>query len=397
MNSSYINYKIKKKRRKYFIKKKYPLEFIKKPIIIFIFCLLYSIFSIKSNHQKNIIPNLNLLSNKESIGENAKSMESISTHSNLLLPKYIKHQYDKNDKSALFKIEDSYDYKKMKETGKDKYIYDICTVTKAKHENLYVREFVEYYLSIGVDKFYFGDDDEENVENLSDVLDDYVKKGLVDINYIYYRNFSHWDFFEEAYKSLKFRCKWMLFIDVDEFLEFNDKNMNIKTYLNMPIFDKCDAIKIHWLMYDDNNLLYYDKRPLMQRLNHSASHHHYNNYHKSIVRGKDFKGVMFAGTNHQPLSETVPDQCDAEGNFERLGKGILGYPKYKYCHFRHSFKTAEEFAIKLLKGMHQGSKYGLEKMVDEFFRLNTFTEEKLKVFEIIFKTTFPKYHKNNTN
>ena len=47
--------------------------------------------------------------------------------------------------------------------------------------------------------------------------------------------------------------------------------------------------------------------------------------------------------------------------------------------------------------MHQGSKYGLEKMVDEFFRLNTFTEEKLKVFEIIFKTTFPKYHKNNTN
>ena len=166
----------------------------------------------------------------------------------------------------------------------------------------------------------------------------------------------------------------------------------------MPIFDKCDAIRIHWISYDDNNLLYYDERPLLQRLNHSALHHDFKKYHKSIVRGKDFKGIVFDENNHQPSRYTVPDQCDALGNFERSGKGILCPPKFKYCHFRHyTFKTAEEFVMKVLKGMHQGTKYNFEPMVEEFFKLNKFTEEKLKFLESKFNRTFPKFHKNNAN
>ena len=376
--------KFKKKKIKYLKKKKLNLcKFIRKPIIIIIFSfLLYSMHSMNSIIKKKILINVKTISNED--------------HYNRLLPKYKRHQYNKKDNSTLFKLEDSYDYKKMKEIGKDKYIYEICSVTKAKYENLYVREFVEYYLSIGVDKFYFGDDNEDNVENLSDVLDDYVKKGIVDINYVYYRNMSHEMFFDESYKSLKFRCKWILFIDVDEFLEFTDKNMNIKTYVNMPIFDKCDTIRIHWIPYDDNNLVYYDERPIMQRLNHSVRHHQLNRYHKSIVRGKDFNGTVFTGTMHQPVPGTISEQCDAEGNFEKFGIGRLGYPKYKYCHFRHyTFKTAEEFTLKILKGSHKGAKYNIENMVDEFFKLNAFTEEKLRVLERIFNRTFPKFHKNN--
>ena len=39
--------------------------------------------------------------------------------------------------------------------------------------------------------FYFGDDNPENIENLSDVLDDYIKKGIVDIEYVFKRNLTH--------------------------------------------------------------------------------------------------------------------------------------------------------------------------------------------------------------
>ena len=376
-------YKIRNKKYKNLKKEKINLfKLTKKPIIkVFISFILYSISIIKPNNKKNIFLNLN--------------PSSIKDHFNLLLPKFKKHQYDKKDNSTLFKLEDSYDYKKMKETGKDKYIYDVCSVTKAKHENLYVREFVEYYLSIGVDKFYFGDDNEENIENLSDVLDDYVKKGIVDIKNIYFRNMSHMEFFDQSYESLKFRCKWMLFIDVDEFLDFNDKNMNIKTYLNMSVFDKCDVIRIHWLVYDDNGLVYYDERPIRQRLNHSNFYYHMKKYHKSIVRGKDFKELIFTESVHQPISEIVPKQCDALGNLEKLRKAILTPPKYKYCHFRHyTFKTAEEFAMKMLRGRHKGTKFKIEEMVDEFFKLNAFTKEKLEVIERILNMTFSKFHQN---
>ena len=79
--------------------------------------------------------------------------------------------------------------------------------------------------------------------------------------------------------------------DADEFLEFNDKNMTIKNYLEMPFFDKCDAIKIHWKIFNDNNLVYYDNRTLKERFPYAQNYH--NNFHKSIIRGKDYNGIIF--------------------------------------------------------------------------------------------------------
>ena len=282
----------------------------------------------------------------------------------------------------------------MKETGKDKYIYNICTITKIKKENLYIRDFVEYYIKLGVDKFYFGDDNPENIENLSDVLDDYIKKGIIDIEYVYKRNLTHEEFFEYSFRSLKLRCNWFMFIDVDEYLELT--NMTLKDYLNMPVFDKCDVIKIHWLPFDDNGLLYYDNRPLFERFNHPVYNNVYGDFHKSIVRGKDYNGIVFDATMHQPNIITVPEQCDALGNFERLDVGYLGIPKYDYGFFRHFiFRTAEEFAVKILRGYHPGEKRSQTLLVDNFFSVNNFTEEKLRIIKHILNKSFPKYHINN--
>ena len=168
-------------------------------------------------------------------------------------------------------------------------------------------------------------------------------------------------------------------------------------YLNMPVFDKCDVIKIHWLPFDDNNLVYYDDRPLFERLNHSVYNNFIGKFHKSIVRGKNYDGVVFDKSMHQPNLNTVSEQCDALGNFERLKFGYLGIPKYKYGYLRHySYKTAEEFAVKMIRGRHRGTKFNLEEQLNYFFRLNKFTEEKLRVIEHILNRTFPKYHKNKT-
>ena len=321
----------------------------------------------------------------------------LSEHYKILLPRYKYHplkDISPEERFNLFKLEDSIDYQKMKETGKDKYIYNICTITKIKKENLYIRDFVEYYIKLGVDKFYFGDDNPENIENLSDVLDDYIKKGIIDIEYVYKRNLTHEEFFEYSFRSLKLRCNWFMFIDVDEYLEL--KNMTLKDYLNMPVFDKCDVIKINWLPFDDNGLLYYDNRPLFERFNHPVYNNVYGDFHKSIVRGKDYNGIVFDATMHQPKITTVPEQCDALGNFERLDVGYLGIPKYDYGFFRHFiFRTAEEFAVKILRGYHPGEKRSQTLLVDNFFSVNNFTEEKLRIIEHILNKSFPKYHINN--
>ena len=387
-------YKYEKKWNHKFQKKKMKSEYktlifhYKKIIFIIILSIIYFI--------KNSIKRL---FSEENIDPNSLPL---SEHYKILFPKKKHHNYKRSDYEGeinLFKLEGSADYKKMKELGKDTYIYHSCMVTKAKHENLYIREFVEYYLNLGVEKFYLGDDNEEDLENLSDLLDDYIKKGIVDVEYIYFRNLSHYEYFEYTIRSVKLRCKWFLLYDVDEYLEFVDKNMTLKSYLDMPMFEKCDSIKIHWIIYDDNNLVYYDNRTLKVRFPNALPNMDLNIYHKSILKGKDYGGSLFddPADVHQPNSRAAT-QCDAHGDVEYLGKGIMGSPKFKYCFIRHhTYKTAEEFAIKILKGMHQNEKIKRDDIMDYFVRINNLTDEKLQLIEHIVNYTFEKFHKNKNS
>ena len=57
----------------------------------------------------------------------------------------------------------------------------VVSVRRGRLENKYVRELIKYYRDLGVRKFVFGDNNLPNEEKLSDVLKDYIEKGLVDI------------------------------------------------------------------------------------------------------------------------------------------------------------------------------------------------------------------------
>ena len=92
---------------------------------------------------------------------------SLSDRYKLILPKIKYHKIkmvDPNKEINLFKLENSVDYKKMKTAKNGEHIYHSCIIAKAKNENLYVREFIEHYLNIGVEKFYFGDKNEKNYQ-----------------------------------------------------------------------------------------------------------------------------------------------------------------------------------------------------------------------------------------
>ena len=72
--------------------------------------------------------------------------------------------------------------------------------------------------------------------------------------------------------------------------------------------------------------------------------------------------------------------------------------RYKYCYIKHfKYRTAEEFALKILRGRKQLTKFDFDKYLDIYFSINKFTDEKLKLIEHILKRTFPKYHRNNFN
>jgi hypothetical protein len=278
--------------------------------------------------------------------------------------------------------------------GKDNFHYFSCFVGEGKLENRYVRELVDYYLSIGVEQFYFGDDNEVGTENLEDVLQDYINNNKVHVFKVRQFNLTQTAFYDKVFVKIKHKCDWIFFYDLDEYLEFKDKNMTIKDYLSKKEFEKCDVIKIHWIVFGDNDLVYYDNRPLRERFNKPNYNSNLNRFHKSIVRGKDYNGTIWIdrGSPHQPY-EPLVNMCNAVGDLANDPPGILGVANYKYGYIRHfRLKTAEEYALKIKRGLHQNQKPDYYEKIDEFFENNKFTEEKLAVFEKILNMTFLKYH-----
>ena len=96
------------------------------------------------------------------------------------------------------------------------------------------------------------------------------------------------EFGQSIYEKYKTRCGWFLFFDFDEYLEiFFKKNekLNLKQFLPNQIFSKCESILFNWLIYTDNELIYYDNRTLVERFTTPNYADRDNKFVKSIVRG----------------------------------------------------------------------------------------------------------------
>ena len=254
-----------------------------------------------------------------------------------------------------------------------------------KLENHYVRELIEYFSNLGVEKFILGDNNDPNTEKFSDVIQDYIYKDIVDIINLTNSNLGQSELYNLTYK--RYNCKWFLYFDFDEYLLVHfekNKPLGLKEFLSNNIFNKCEAIEFNWVMYTDNDLIYYDKRPLIERFTEPYFSFPANNYVKSIVRGNLNKTIF-----EENKSNHVPDKsltiCDSKGRIiDNYNPFILDPPVFDNGYLKHfSDKTVEECCNKIFRGNPRKVPYNKEERVQMFFRVNKFSYEKLKVFEKI--------------
>ena len=55
----------------------------------------------------------------------------------------------------------------------------VCAI--AKNENLYIREWVEWYKNLGVSKIFLYDNNDLDGERFEEVIDDYIKSDFVEV------------------------------------------------------------------------------------------------------------------------------------------------------------------------------------------------------------------------
>ena len=270
--------------------------------------------------------------------------------------------------------------------------YFACFCALAREENKYAKELISYYSKLGVNKFIFGDNNILNTEKLSDVLQDYIDNDLVDIYEFFDSDIGQSEFSQSIYEIYKKKCNWFLFFDFDEYLEIhNESNTNItlQKFLTQEVFDKCETILFNWVIYTDNNLIYYDNRTLIERFTEPYFDDSANIFVKSIVRGGLDKIIFYPNrSNH------VPDKhvniCDSLGRIiERYNPFFVRPPKFNNGYIKHfSTKTAEEYALKMKRGQNRNLPYNLTNRIEVFFDHNKFSKKKLKYFQKYFNRTF---------
>ena len=286
--------------------------------------------------------------------------------------------------------------KTKKKPEKVEFEYFACFCTKIRQENLYVRDLISYYLGIGFQKFILGDNNLPDQEKLTDVIQDYINNGTVDMFEIFGSAIGQGEFFQFVYEKYKTKCEWISFFDIDEYLKMysvDNKTINIKEYLNNPVFSQCETISINWLIYSDNNLLYYDNRSVLERFTAPNYDDIDNTFVKSIVRGNLNKVIFYPGkSNHFPDKRII--RCNSNGRRLKFHDYYsVKPPVFKYAYLMHyNTKTVEEYVKKIKRGANRNGAYDINERIYRFFTHNMFTEEKLNLFEKAFNRTFDEFH-----
>ena len=278
---------------------------------------------------------------------------------------------------------------------KNKLSFAMCSIGKL--ENLYVRDFIIYYLELGVDKFYIYDNNEINGEKFEDVIQDFIDKNYVEIiNMRGNQNDSpQINAYESCYQDHKNNYDWFLFFDFDEYLYIKDYSLN--DFVQLPMFNNCASIIYYYMYYTDNNEVYYNTESPIKRFTVQLERKISGmNDQNSMSRGR-INELTYKRSPHAPFFingtyNTKYITCNTEGNifhkFEenQQNKNIKTYKNAFVKHFH--WRSTEEYCIKI--GIRKYFKsYNWDKrnynfLKGQYFIYNANTDEKRSLFRKFF-------------
>ena len=260
----------------------------------------------------------------------------------------------------------------------------LCAI--GQFEEDYLAEWFDHHFSIGFDKIYFYDNNPVNNNLQKDVCDKYQN-----VVYFDWRGNTNsriqWNAYNETFNKFKNTFDYIAFIDIDEFFVFNP---------NQPIQNIKDFIKknnrkyyhFSWMIMDDNNLVFKDDRPVMERFTHPC------NKISNMYNGKNNRNLK-----HMIASSVKDAKIDIHISFckEKCyncsdkvvdGNSMFMDPDHSVCYIKHFYtKTAEEYINTKAKRISCAGRRR-QYQEGEFFKYNEKTEKKQMLFKKIMPNTY---------
>jgi Domain of unknown function. len=258
----------------------------------------------------------------------------------------------------------------MRSLFQKKYKHEVVLCAVAKNEEAYIEEWVIHHLSIGFEKIYIYDNNDESGK-LSSLLKQYIDQDKVHIiNSSGINPVQFWAYMHFVNTNKK-DIKWAAFIDVDEFIELED-HLNIHEFVNS--YKDAEVIVLSWLGYGANNKIWKEEGNLKSRFPEPATIDpmfiNFPTHVKSITRIQHIRKFL---TPHMPKIKGKRKRDRVV--FNAIGQRVLinpsypfTVPVYKNAYIKHYFtKSYEEWLEKVSKGAGDNT----IRKINEFFYLNT--------------------------
>ena len=275
----------------------------------------------------------------------------------------------------------------------------VCLCVIARHENLYAKEYVNHYKKLGYNHIFIYDNNDKDGERFEDVIQKEINSGFVSIldwrgNRGYTENEGpQLDVYRDCYEKNNKYYDWLSFHDFDEFLEIYPKNLKIQDFLGNERYKHCQSLKLNFLMFSDNDLLYYDNRPLQVRFTEPLYTNIDNTVIKSTIRG-GLKENYWKNAKNTHTSLMNITSCNTNG--EIIDNKSMFNKKYNftYAALKHYYpKSLEEYVRKLIRGRATlkytplNTNEEKHKRMKNFFYYSKKTEEKVNLYKKLLNIT----------
>ena len=87
-----------------------------------------------------------------------------------------------------------------------------------QEENLYVNEFIQYYIKLGVNHIFIYDDNERDIENITNFIDKKYQNNITIYEAKKINIDNQVDAFTHCYNNNLKIFDWFIMVDMDEFL-----------------------------------------------------------------------------------------------------------------------------------------------------------------------------------
>lgn len=254
---------------------------------------------------------------------------------------------------------------KKNHTAPEHYL-SVCAI--AKNEGPYFKEWIEWHLNHGVEKFYVYDN--ESTDGTKEILEPYIKSGVVE--YIYWPgNRRQLAAYDSCLENYRFSSRWIAFIDLDEFI-VPVRDTTIPDFLKH--FEAFAAVEVNWLVYGSGGRKKKTPGTMMERFRfHSTWDHYLNRMVKSIVNPRQVY-TMIGCHEAAKISGFIADSHGnpVKKNFRER------QPQHDIVRINHyAVRSYEEFIEKQARGRASGTQTEVKSEYFTEYDLNDIEEKDL--------------------